>query len=239
MRLFAHRGCPAHGPENTVSAIPIAAPHVDAVEVDVRRCGSGDLVVFHDEKLGRLLRHRDGTPASGRVADTDLSTLRSLRVGRSDARVPRFSDVVDAAEAHGLALNVELKEVGVATDVAAALDDFDGEVLVSSFEPRALKKLRRVADHPVGLIVGYRGYGDDVAAWQGGLRTADRLGADALHPNKELVLAADDPAARVGRAHDAGLAVNTWTVRSPDPVPELREAGVDGLIVDDWTVVDG
>ena len=72
--LIGHRGCAAQYPENTVGAIERAAPHVDAVEIDVRRCGSGEVVVVHDADLGRL------TGASGSVADADYDELRDLTV---------------------------------------------------------------------------------------------------------------------------------------------------------------
>jgi len=50
MQVIGHRGCADVYPENTVRAVTRAANFLDAVEVDVRRCGSGELVVFHDER---------------------------------------------------------------------------------------------------------------------------------------------------------------------------------------------
>ena len=39
-------------------------------------------------------------------------------------------------------------------------------------------------------------------------------------------------AAFVRRAHDAGLAVNVWTINVPERMSELLAMGVDGLITD-------
>ena len=36
----------------------------------------------------------------------------------------------------------------------------------------------------------------------------------------------------VRRAHDAGLAVNVWTINDPERMSELLAMGVDGLITD-------
>ena len=52
--VVAHRGASAYEPENTLRAIAKAIDlRAPVVEVDVRRCGSGELVVFHDEDLSR------------------------------------------------------------------------------------------------------------------------------------------------------------------------------------------
>lgn len=238
MRVFAHRGCPNRGPENTVAAVRRAAPHIDAVEVDVRRCGSGELVVFHDERLSRLLSHPDGATARGRVARTDWKVLSTLRVDDSDQRVPLFSEMVDAVGDLDIAFNVELKECGLAADAVADLERFDGEVLVSSFDPAVLLELRTVADYPVALIVTSRLTPSRSAPWRRGLSVAADLDAAAIHPSYGILLGAVDTAARVREAHDAGLAVNTWTIRSAEPVGPLRAAGVDGLFVDDWAYLE-
>ena len=37
----------------------------------------------------------------------------------------------------------------------------------------------------------------------------------------------------VDRVHDAGLAVNAWTIRSQEAAEAVAAAGVDGLIADD------
>lgn len=54
MELVAHRGCAWPQPENTLRAIHDAGSRLPAVEFDVRRCGTGELVVFHDEKVDRV-----------------------------------------------------------------------------------------------------------------------------------------------------------------------------------------
>jgi glycerophosphoryl diester phosphodiesterase len=229
--VFAHRGCPARGPENTVAAFRRAADHVPAVELDARRCGSGELVVFHDETLDRLLG------VAGRVAETDLDTLQSHAVLDSDERVPTLSAALDAIPDR-VTVNVELKETGIAGDAAAAAAAVDNDVLVSSFSRAALSEYAAVADDPRALVT----VPDD---WTAAVETAAADGCAAVHPQYETLFADADgdrvetARRRVETAHDHGLAVNVWTIRSPDPVAALRAAGVDGLIVDDWADADG
>lgn len=237
MRLFAHRGCPAQGPENTVAAVERAAPHVDIVEIDVRRCGSGELVVFHDSFLFRLLSHPDGRPAAGRLRSTNWSRLRRLRVAGTDHVVPRFVEMVAAVDAAGLDLNVELKESGLTADVADVLDGFDGDVIVSSSSAAVLREMRAVADLPLAPIVDAGWLTRRATAWRRGLELAADLDAVAIHPAYDLLLSASDPRSRVNAAHEVGVAVHAWTVADSTPVRALVRAGVDGLMVDDWRVV--
>lgn len=224
MRLIAHRGCAARGPENTLAAIERALPHVDAVEIDVRRCGSGELVVVHDATLSRV------TGREGRVADVDYATLRGLSVLGSDQSIPRLADVVERLPAR-VGLNVELKERSLAADVESAVADHP-DVWVSSFDADALAETSLPRAF---LFAGGRdgdGDGGTDADWADGLAVARDLGCDAVHPQYELVV---DAPARVDEAHDAGLSVNVWTP-AVEAVPRLRRAGVDGVIVDDWDV---
>ncbi|MCD6386790.1 MAG: glycerophosphodiester phosphodiesterase, partial [Methanophagales archaeon] len=54
MLVIAHRGASREEPENTLRALRRAAEcKADAVEVDVRKCKSGEIVVIHDETLER------------------------------------------------------------------------------------------------------------------------------------------------------------------------------------------
>ncbi|MEZ3144453.1 glycerophosphodiester phosphodiesterase [Halobaculum sp. MBLA0143] len=223
--VFAHRGCPARGPENTVAAFRRAAARVPAVELDARRCGSGELVVFHDDTLDRLLG------LDGRVAETSLDRLQSRGVLDSDERVPTLSTAL-AAIPDDVTVNVELKETGIADGVARAVAAVDNEVLVSSFSRTALSEYAAVADDPRAFVT----VPDE---WESAVETAADDGCVALHPQYETLFVGDDDRVETARrrietAHDHGLAVNVWTIRSPDPVADLRAAGVDGLIADDW-----
>ncbi|KTG08522.1 hypothetical protein AUR64_17745 [Haloprofundus marisrubri] len=243
MQLIGHRGCPAHAPENTVAAVRRAAPHVDAVEIDVQRCASGELVVFHDETLGRL------TDGSGRVRETPWDDLRDLVVRgvdpvdtvdtaaaperqRSaeshtsvDVTVPLLSDLLTAVP-DDTAVNVELKHRGMAGEIVDHCERVPNEVFVSSFLPEALSELDAVGDLDTALLFA--------ESWDRNVETAMELGCSFLHPEYRLCL--DEPG-HIEAAHDAGFAVNAWTVPTATAAEQLISNGVDGLILDDWTVV--
>src|SRR5262249_42384739 len=70
VRILGHRGASSDAPENTLAAFQLALEQgADGVELDARVCASGEVVVFHDERLERL------TGGRGRVADTRWSDL--------------------------------------------------------------------------------------------------------------------------------------------------------------------
>ncbi|KTG28022.1 glycerophosphodiester phosphodiesterase [Haloferax profundi] len=216
MRVIGHRGCPTLAPENTLAAFRAAADRLDWVELDVRRCASGELVVFHDETLDRL------TEATGRVADATLPELRVLRVGDSEESIPTLSEVFETLP-DDVAVNVELKESGLAAALADVVAATRHEALVSSFDADALREVREATALPIAYLCS--------TDWDGAIRVATELGCLALHPHYDLL-----SAERVAEAHDAGLELNAWTVLDSETAERLREWGVDGVIVDDPTI---
>ncbi|WP_290811545.1 glycerophosphodiester phosphodiesterase [Halovivax sp.] len=149
MRLIAHRGFAAVAPENTIAAIESAGANgADAVEFDVRRCGSGELVVVHDETIDRV------TDGSGAVSERSLAELRSHRVDASDERIPTLAATLEALPP-GIAVNCELKERGLAADVLATLDAVDpaNRVVLTSFLHDELRRVRELdPERPTGLL---------------------------------------------------------------------------------------
>ena len=222
--LIGHRGCAGQCPENTVRAFERAAPHVDAVELDVRRCASGELVVVHDETLDRL------TEATGRVAETPWSELRALSVLDSGEPIPRLGDALAAVPAD-TAVNVELKRPEVASDALAAARGDENEVWFSSFLPGTLAAIRdRDRDADRALLVADAGSDRAVAA---AVDRATELDCVAVHPSIAL---ATEPGF-VDAAHGADLTVNAWTAADRADAARLREAGVDGIIADRWDLL--
>lgn len=218
-RVFAHRGCAGQYPENTLAAVRQTAPHVDAVEVDVRQCASGELVVFHDPDVSRV------TGGTGSVAEMRYADLAALEVLDSGEPVPLLSDLL-AATPDDLLVNVELKTAGIANAALRDANRVANPVLFSSFSTTALRELRE-ADP--GARLGVLCSSDPDAA----LRTARAVDAEAVHPSIRLC----DETGVVAAAHDEELAVNAWTVETGADAERLRAAGVDGLITDRWDVV--
>src|SRR6056297_170841 len=206
MELIGHRGCAAQCPENTVRAVKRAAQYLDAVEVDVRRCGSGELVVFHDETVDRL------TDGSGPIADLTWSELRDL-------------DVLDAFP-EDVRAQIELKDSGIAGDVRNVVADYDVDVTVSSFRPASLREVNAV---DWAVPTGYLFESDPSTS----LKIAIEHGCDVVHPHYDLCLETDVVTSAQNAGLDV---VAWKAARTADEIAALRAVGVDGVTTDRWDI---
>lgn len=218
MRLIAHRGFASNRPENTRRAIEEAAAMADAIEMDVRRCESGELVVIHDETVDRV------TDGEGPVAEHTLSELRDLDVLGTGEGVPTLAELLEAVP-ETVGVNVELKERGTEPDALAEMTSLHPTPVVSSFSPEVLAACRDVDPGiPRALVT------DD--AGTDSVETAVDLGCEYLHPSISVCTER-----LVNETHRSGMSVNAWTVDSRSEAERLAELGVDGVIADRWGVL--
>ncbi len=224
--VIGHRGVRRPGlVENTLAAFEAAVREgAEAIELDVRTCATGELVVLHDETLERITEGADTRAA----ADLSLAELcRAPLPG--GARVPSLADALAFARERGLPVNVELKRdapsrPAIVRAAARLLGRWDPEhpVLVSSFDPFMLAGLRALVPHvPRAILVHRTRYHLLHAA------TAAPLGAAAIHLDRTLARPA---LVRWLRAR--GLAVNVWTVNDVQEARDLATLGVGAVITD-------
>lgn len=221
--VYAHRGASRRAPENSCAALRLARElGADGVEMDLMLCASGEVVVFHDDTLGRM------TGRPGSVEESTLAELRALDLGGGE-RIPTLEEAVEAAGP--LLLNLELKcgrvdDRGLAAKVAGAIRALGirERTLVSSFNPAVLARFRLMApDVPVGFLFAR----DQAWHFRRGL-WAPVVRASAVHPEASLCTEA-----RVRRWHRRGYLVNVWTVDDPLRVAELARMGVDAIITNE------
>ena len=230
--MVAHRGASAEAPENTLEAFERALrAGADAVEVDVRMTLDGTAIVMHDPDVART------TDGSGNVCALTLEEIKSLRIaGRQE--VPTLAEALAAVSGRA-GIDVEIKNIPGEPDfdpegqpgvdaLVAALDEvgFTGPVLVSSFNPLALSRVRTVAP---GLERGLLG-GPDAEAWAA-LAFAEREGHGWVLPFVARVQDAGDGYAAA--VHRAGLRLGTWIVDDPDEALTLMRAGCDAVATND------
>lgn len=226
---FAHRGASTRAPENTLAAFQEAVTlGVDVLEFDVHLSADGVPVVIHDDTVDRT------TDGRGPVADLSFAALRKLDAGSWFARrfrgerLPSLDETLHWARGR-VGVNIELKagRTGAPGALARAVARsigrarFRGFLLLSSFEPEALRHAREALPKAaLGLLAS---------------RSARRL--RPLH--RLLVLHAFHPHARlaskrrIAAAHDLGLAVYVWPVNDLPLLRRLTEWGADGLMSDD------
>jgi glycerophosphoryl diester phosphodiesterase len=214
MRCIAHRGFAGLYPENTLTAVRQAGQQADMIELDVRRCRSGDPVVIHDETVDRV------TNETGAVADISLATLQSMDVLGTGEGIPSLEAVLRALP-DGVGLNIDLKERDLVEPVLELADEFDTDILLSSREIEALATAREIdQDVDRALLVD--------SSSEAGIERAASLDCVAIHPHWRLV-----DFALLERAHRSDLAVNVWTVSDPEKSREYEKMGVDGVIADE------
>lgn len=233
----------------------------DMIEIDVVPTGDGDVVVFHDSRLAE----RDGgerglTDASGVVWETSTDTVTSANVLGSGETVPLLTEVLDAIPA-SVGVNIEFKNPGsfdvefaanlsgealetqkdiwrpFTEDVLTIADDYENDILVSSFYEAALATVREHSDLPVAPLLW-----DSI---EDGLDIARTYDAEAIHPPYNMIQGTPfyaDPYYTEGSdwvdidllavAHDEGRDVNVYTLGTWYQAEQLAAAGVDGLIAD-------
>ena len=139
---YAHRGL--HGkavPENSLPAFQKALEHGFGAELDVRLTKDEELVVMHDDSLGRMCGAEEA------ISARTLSELSAFRLAGTKERIPRFHEVLELV-AGRTPLIVEIKTVRgnhnrIASAVAEALKNYTGPYCVESFDPRALLWFRK------------------------------------------------------------------------------------------------
>lgn len=223
MLLLAHRGASADAPENTLEAFHEAvAQGADGVELDVQRCGSGEVVVCHDDALVRL------AGIDWRVSRTPYRKLKRLDVGsplgfESPAHIPLLEAVLETLP-RTMQLNVELKgetadDGGLCLQVVELLrrHGWEEQVLISSFNPL---HLLRVAIAAPRLRRGYL-VDPDKRFWLHGMVLAPVVSSHSVHPAAEAITPG-----RVEAWRAANLELAAWTVDDPEEARRLARLGV-------------
>jgi glycerophosphoryl diester phosphodiesterase len=237
--VIAHRGASKARLENTIAAFRAAEEQgADGVELDVMRCRSGEVVVFHDDDLRRLAARTEV------VTETPWSILHRVELMGGE-RIPTLGDVFAALGPDTL-VNVELKSrerqglrrVGMLLDdgLPAAVAQLvarygmSARVLVSSFDPFLLHRFQRLAPTiPTALLFHGELSRPLREAW-----AAHFIEPAALHPEARMITAQ-----QVARWHARQVLVNVWTVDAPQEIAFLGAVGVDGIITNEPGVARG
>ena len=194
----------------------------DGVELDVRLCASGELVVFHDEDLLRLCGD------TRRVAAMSWRDLREVRI--EGQAILRLKDVLKLLPT--AIINIELKRHPMSQALALVLacervveeHRALGRVVISSFDPRLLLMLRVLEPTlPRGLLFAKD---QGLPLRRGWLSRG--LAPAAVHPEHVLVTELT-----MRRWQRRRLRVHTWTVDEPDEIVRLATLGVHAIICND------
>lgn len=220
IRVIGHRGAKGYAFENSMSSMKCALElGVHMIELDVFRCRSGQLVVFHDEALDDL------TDGQGMVESKTLAELNNLRL-RNGEPIPTLFDVLRFIDGR-IGMNIELKGRQTALLLADMLQTLVATTnwtwdqwIVSSFHWDELRTLKlAIPELKIGLLTD----SNPLDA----LPVARQLEAFSIHPWHQSV---DEDVVRGIR--DEGFEILTYTVDQPADIQRVIACGVDGIISD-------
>lgn len=213
-RIIGHRGAAGLAPENTLRSFRTALEYdVDAVEFDVRRTADGVLVALHDATLDRT------TDATGPLREWTYSALSSVDAGEGTS-IPAIDDILDLLAPTGVALQIELKEPGVAEELLERLAEHElrDRVVLTSFD---LDTLTTVADAATERAYLTKSIGRD---------ELDRARSHGVEYVCTGVRHATAPT--VQAAHDEGLQIGFWGVNAPAEIRAVLGTDADVLSTD-------
>lgn len=218
--VFGHRGAKGHIAENTLSSIQKAIElGVDGIEVDVFRCGSGELVVFHDRSVEKL------TNGIGFIEQMSLNSIKKLNV-LDQGKIPTLNEVLDLIDGQVI-LNIELKGSNTSFLTHQLLNSYfkssnwkPEKIIISSFdwdELRAFYQLNKeikiailTEDDPVDAIP-----------------IAKELNAFSINPNHILLTKLN-----AAKIKSENISIYPWTVNEILDINKMKKIGIDGIITD-------
>lgn len=234
-RVLAHRGLITTAGEDSGvwenSAAALAAAHAagaEYIETDCQVTADGDVVLFHDPTLERLV----GDPRPVR-------TVRTRELALIFADHGGLLTVADALSTFpSTRFNIDVKTPEAADPLGPTLVDHTHRVLITSFSD---------ANRRATIASALRAGADLRPATSGGSRTIAALRAlsslrlsparvlrdiDALQiPERHGALRVLTPAL-LRAAHRHGVEVHVWTVNDPEQMLRLIASGVDGVVSD-------
>jgi glycerophosphoryl diester phosphodiesterase len=214
---IGHRGAKGHIAENTLASIKKAIDlGADGVEVDVFKCLTGEIVVFHDKSLDKL------TNGIGLIEEKTLEELKELRVLDSQEQIPTLLEVIESI-GEDVFLNIELKGRNTAEgslDLVKKHITQSDNILFSSFNWDELKDLRKLdSEIKIALITRE----NPLLA----INPALSLNAIAINPSYKSLNKNN-----TSEIYKAGLKIYTWTVNDTVQISEMINLGVHGIITD-------
>jgi len=220
--IIGHRGAMGHIAENTIPSIKKAMElGVDGIEIDVFKCKTGELVVFHDEKLERL------TNSSGLIESLDLDSIKNIIV-LDKYRIPTLEEVLELIDGQ-VKLNIELKGYETASPTNNLINQYinngrwtEDEFIISSFKWGELEKIRELnTTIPIAVLVNSNVNPIDA------LPFAKKVKAIAVNPYFK-----DLNQENIQEIHSNGFKVFPYTVNELDDIERMIKLGVDAIITD-------
>lgn len=229
--IISHRGDTSQHVENTIDAAEDALNlGATGLEIDVRQCGSGEIVVFHDFSLKRMF---DKNGYVGRTNFKELKQFNYIKDGnRTDSTIDLLEEFLQKFK-NTVKINLDAKTIHFfdfkfADQLISIINNHHlfHSVWISCFNPFLLQILK-IKSKKIQT-----GYLFQRTEW---LHTAyDRIVyTDAWHPhfskiNQNLI----------DKAKKFDKKIYVWTVNNSKSINYLKNFYIDGVITDDVKFVN-
>lgn len=234
--IIAHRGAMGYAPENTLAAIKLGIElGATAIEIDLRQTKDGIPAALHDATV-------DGTTnGSGNIKDYTFTDLKKFDAGSwfssefSKETIPSLQEIIDILP-DNILLIIELKEGNetypkIEENTVSLIKEnkIDSQVILKSFDPNVLERLRVLAPNiPQIYVYTFR------IPWLGMIidrgitfRSVYNFDVEYLQPHRFFL-----SESFVKDAQAAGFKIIAWGVDSEEAIKEALEFGVDGIETD-------
>jgi glycerophosphoryl diester phosphodiesterase len=224
--VCAHRGDSQNAPENTMAAFK-AAIEADSelIEMDIRECADGEIVVFHDGKLERT------TNGVGEVKKHTLKELQKLDAGSwfgpafAEEKIPSFDEFLELVKGRTVPM-IEVKDrIATAPNVGPLmiekLKDHQmlDQVIVIARSKARLAALAKIAPDVSYSIVSFTGFQARSLT-----KLKNLAGLDHYWKSLSPKLIKD--------VRDAGLFLTPWTINKREDMMRCLALGVECVLTD-------
>jgi glycerophosphoryl diester phosphodiesterase len=223
VKIIAHRGSSKRAPENTISAILLAAEDkADYAELDVQETKDGVVVVMHDKSFKRVSGVDKNVSEMG-FRDIEKLNLQSIGLDKfKGEKIPTLDQVMKVSKGK-IKLDIEIKNYGDDTQLVKKVvrsienNNLVENCLVCSFDYNTIAKVKKLNPKIKTGYITTLNKGDKL-----NLEYADYYSIYYPKVNKTIV----------ERLHENNKKVHVWTVNNVNDYKKLIEMGVDNIITD-------
>ncbi len=231
VKVISHRGAAGVAPENTLPAVEAGLKAgAEYIEIDVHLTKDGEFAVIHDRTVKRT------TGTTGRVKDLSLDELKKLDARKSmpsfqgKANIPSLDEVLDLFAAYPNAtIAIEVKPGETGEDIPGKLTELIAkrkmydQVIVISFKH---KLLELIADKDPKVRIGYLSFLPPSKATPNSTHSVWWV-STLFFPK------------RIRKLMSQGVEIWVWTVNKKSRMEKLKQFGVNGIVTDYPSLVNG
>ena len=241
--VCAHRGNDGKMPENTTlawaNAVKLGA---EMVEMDVRRCKTGELVIMHDQTVDRT------TNGKGKVSEMTFAEIRALdascrkgkpMVGFSGVKVPTFDEAIESIPKDSKVwINCHCAD-NTAVEVARIIKAKGrlGQAFIAT-SLGAIAMAREAVPEILACNMSrpYRGIDAYRKPWPPGLST--QYARETVTNKCQFIqLLSPCSPSDVKLMHDAGVKISYFHCEDAEKVKALVDLGVDFVLTDNLLAI--